>query len=77
LHEDSREEYDSPQAAAAAFLSEASPAETAALRHEWLAWRTQLGSASIAEAAQAIRKLGGAWQPSTLSDLDNLQQAIL
>ncbi len=77
LHQDFRQEYDSPQFAAAAVLCDSSPAETAALRREWLAWRKQLGSASVAETAQAIRKLGGAWQPATPHDLDDLQQAII
>jgi len=77
LHQDFGQEYDSPQAAIGAFLSEASREEIAALRGEWLEWRKQLGSASVEKAARSVRKLGGAWQPSTPHDLDELQQAIL
>jgi hypothetical protein len=76
LHQDFRDEYDSPAAAAAAFCSEASPQEIAAVRSEWIAWRKGLAGASAPEVAAAIRKLGGVWAPQAESELAALEQAI-
>jgi hypothetical protein len=76
LHQDFRDEYGSAAAAAAAFSNDAEPSEVAAVDREWKTWRAQLGKFSPAGAAAAIRKLGGAWQPLTPGDLDQLERAL-
>src|SRR5215471_4940991 len=76
LHQDFRDEYDSPSAAAAAFCSEASPEEIAVVRSEWIVWRKKLAGASASEVAAAIRKLGGVWAPQAESELAALEQAL-
>ena len=76
LHQDFREEYGSAAAAAAAFCSDAEPADLAVVRREWTAWRTRLREAGPDTAAVEIRKLGGAWQPQTLAELDAVERAL-
>ena len=76
LHQDFRDEYGSAVEAAAAFCKDAQPADIAALRNEWDVWRNQLGNVSLAKVAAAIHRLGGAWQPQTLGDLDGVSAAL-
>jgi len=76
LHQDFRDEYGSAVAAAAAFSNDAEPQQIRAVVEEWKTWRAQLVNSSPAEAAAAIRALGGAWQPETLAGLDELGRAL-
>ena len=76
LHQDFAAEYGSAAAAAAAFRKDAQPEEILAVIEEWQTWRAGLGNSSPHEAAAAIRKLGGAWQPETLGELDDLGRAL-
>jgi hypothetical protein len=76
LHQDFLDEYGSVAAAAAAFSMDAEPQEVQESLEEWTTWRAGLGDVSPQEAAAAIRKLGGAWQPGTLAELDDLGRAL-
>jgi len=76
LHQDFRDEYGSAAAAAAAFSNDAEPQEVAQVNQEWKTWRAQLGKFMPEQAAAAIRKLGGAWQPLTPGDLDELGRVL-
>jgi len=76
LHQDFQDEYGSAAGAVKAFRNDASEAEIEAVRREWKAWRTGLGKASGDEIAQAARKLGAAWQPEVLKDLDHVETAL-
>lgn len=76
LHQDFRDEYDSPAAAAKAFCAEANAPELAAVRREWAAWRKQLGQPTAESAAVAIRALGGAWAPQKTADLAEMEQIL-
>ena len=76
LHQDFRDEYGSAVAAALAFCKDARPDELTAVRKEWNVWRTRLDTAAPDAAATAIRKLGGAWQPHNLAELDDLGRVL-
>jgi len=76
LHQDFRDEYGSASEAATAFCRDASPQELVATRREWKKWKGLLKEASADQAAQAIRKLGGAWQPQGLADLDVVERSL-
>ena len=76
LHQDFQDEYGSAAGAAKAFRNDASETEIEAVRCEWKAWRAGLGKASTDEIAEAARKLGAAWQPQTLEDLDRVETAL-
>jgi|SRR6516162_9372358 len=76
LHQDFSDEYGSAAAAAAAFRMDAAPEELLATVEEWRAWRAGLGDLAPAAAAAAIRKLGGAWQPGSLAELDEVERAL-
>src|ERR1700746_1342517 len=76
LHQDFRDEYGSAVAAAAAFCNDAQSDDLAAVRKEWNAWRKQLDRTARDAAATDIRKLGGAWQPQNLADLDAVGRAL-
>jgi hypothetical protein len=72
LHEDFRDEYGSAAGAAAAFCEDVEKQEIAAVYGDWKVWRKQLGAVAPEKAASAIRKLGGAWRPQDLNDLDQV-----
>jgi len=76
LHQDFRDEYESAGAAASAFCREAAPDQLATVLREWSQWRKLLASASSEEIAVAIRRLGGAWQPASSADLDQIEQRL-
>ena len=76
LHQDFRDEYESAGAAASAFCREAAPDQVATVLSEWRQWRKLLASASSQEIAGAIRRLGGAWQPESCADLDQIEQRL-
>jgi hypothetical protein len=75
-HQDFQDEYGSAAGAAKAFRNDASETEIEAVRGEWKTWRAGLGKASTDEIAEAARKLGAAWQPQTLEDLDRVETAL-
>ena len=76
LHQDFRDEYGSAVGAAEAFCNDAQADELAAVRKEWDLWRKQLDTTAPDAAATAIRKLGGAWYPQSLADLDAVGRAL-
>jgi CdiI immunity protein len=76
LHQDFRDEYASAVGAAEAFCNDAQSDELAAVRREWDLWRKQLDATAPDAAATAIRKLGGAWEPQSLADLDAVGRAL-
>src|SRR5260370_15680865 len=76
LHQDFQDEYGSAAGAAKAFRNDASETEIEAVRREWNAWRAGLGKASADKIAQVARKLGAAWRPQTLEELDYVETAL-
>jgi hypothetical protein len=76
LHQDFQDEYGSAAGAVKAFRNDASETEIEVVRREWKAWRAGPGKASTDEIAEAARKLGAAWQPQTLEDLDHVETAL-
>lgn len=69
LHEDFLDEYGSPAGAARAFCGDASGEEAAQAREEWGRLRKVLAGRSLSDVHAAFHKLGGAWQPVDLEEL--------
>jgi hypothetical protein len=76
LHEDFNDEYGSVTGAARAFVHDAGTEELSTTLRQWQQWRDQTKGKSLDEVQSEIRKLGGAWFPQTLKDLDQLGTAL-
>ncbi len=76
LHQDFVLDHQTPQGAVKAFLDDAGPADLAALRKEWQAFRATLEGLSLKQVRDLVSALGGAWRPASrtalLSLLDEL-----
>lgn len=71
LHEDWKDEHDSPAEAAQQFCEEASPEERRQVAHEWEAFRQQTKNLSLpAISALLGGPLGAAWSPGTADSLE-------
>jgi hypothetical protein len=72
LHEDFRDEYGSAAGAARAFCEDASHPQARQARQEWARMRKSFTGRAIPEWQEALRKLGGSWQPQTEEELQSL-----
>lgn len=69
LHQDFRDEYGSAVAAAKAYCDDGSHQQVVEAQSEWARLRKNLAGQSMGKWQEALRKLGGAWQPQTEDDL--------
>jgi len=76
LHEDFRDEYGSPVAAAQAYCNDASHQEVVEAHNEWTRLRKNLEGQSISKWHETLRGLGGAWRPQLQEDLLALDQVF-
>jgi CdiI immunity protein len=69
FHEDFMDEYGSPESATKQFCEDAAPEEVRQTLQEWRALYAKLKGQPITEWQAALRKLGGAWQVSSVADV--------
>ena len=69
FHEDFMDEYGSPEAATKQFCEDAAPEEVKQTLQEWRALYATLKGQPIAEWQAALRKLGGAWQVTSVAEI--------
>jgi uncharacterized protein YukE len=72
LHQDFRSEYGSALQAAEAYCREASAEEIVAVNSDWQAWSAQLKGHPLDQIQNSIRKLGAAWAPQSVEDVDRI-----
>jgi CdiI immunity protein len=76
LHEDFMGEYGSAAEALQAFLSDASGDEIQNVKEEWQRFRAALKDRPFVETQAALRRLGAAWQPANIAELDALDEIL-
>jgi hypothetical protein len=76
LHEDFREEYGSPAAAAQAYCNDASHQQVVEAHAEWTILRKSLEGQSVSKWQDALLKLGGSWRPQSPEDLLSLDRVF-
>ncbi|MDP9339046.1 MAG: hypothetical protein M3P45_09280 [Acidobacteriota bacterium] len=77
LHEDFGDEYGSAASAARAFLGDASLEEAATTCEEWSKLRKILSGRPMPEVHATLQKLGGAWRPVDMEELETLDAAFM
>ncbi|SRR6266700_1897829 len=71
LHQDWKEEYDSPAEAVQQFCEDADPQERQHVAHEWLAFCQQTKNLSLPAISGLLSsKLGAAWSPRSTEDIE-------
>lgn len=76
LHEDWKQEYKSVEQAVHDFWENADPEERNRVRIEWLAFMESVKGRRLDQIARQLQDLGGAWRPSSESDLDAITRAL-
>jgi hypothetical protein len=76
LHQDFGEEYGSAAEAVAAFLTDASEDEILRVKDEWQRLHQVLGDGSLREWQAALRRLGGAWQPQSVEEVQSVSEIL-
>ena len=76
FHEDFMDEYGSSEAAAKQFCEDAAPEEVKQTLHEWRSLYSQLKGRPLAEWQAALRKLGGAWQVSSVGEIVRVGETL-
>jgi hypothetical protein len=76
LHEDLQDEYGSAAVAARAFVHDAGSEELITTQREWQLWRDRSKGKPLPEIQADIRKLGAAWLPESVEELDRVGTAL-
>lgn len=76
FHEDFMDEYGSPEAATKQFCEDAAPEEVRQTLQEWRALYAKLKGQPITEWQAALRKLGGAWQVSSVGEIVSVGELL-
>lgn len=69
LHQDFREEYDSPVDAVKDFCADAGPEGIEALRADWNKWWAASERLPLPEIQRSMRNLGAAWSPQSTDEI--------
>ena len=76
LHQDFREEYDSPVDAAKEFCADATAEDIAALREDWKKWWTASQRLPLPQIQASIRGLGAAWSPQSPEEINEVGDTL-
>jgi hypothetical protein len=76
LHQDFRDEYGSPVAAARAYCDDASHQEAVEAHNEWTKLLKNFEGQPISKWQEVVGKLGGSWRPQTEADLLSLEKVF-
>ncbi|HXM99074.1 MAG TPA: contact-dependent growth inhibition system immunity protein [Candidatus Dormibacteraeota bacterium] len=76
LHQEFRDEYGSPGAAAQAYCNDASHQQVVEAESEWAKLRKNLEGQAISKWQEVVDKLGGSWRPQTEEDLLSLEKVF-
>jgi hypothetical protein len=76
LHQDWKQEHGSFEYAAQQFCDDADSEQRSRVHTEWQEFVESTKGQPLDEIARRLRKLGSAWQPSKMADLDAITRVL-
>ena len=76
LHQDFKAEHRTARAATTAFIRDATDREVARVAKEFDRFMAAIASRPWDDRRDALARIGGAWRPATVAELDAIQAAL-